>query len=176
MRRRVKIAVLLATAATALSAFAAASPVAAAAGCANQSNASAPAAAQERAMLCLVNRARTSRGLSPLASPRVLNQAADRKSGDMISCDEFSHEACGREFTYWIEQFGYDACRAGENIAWGSGSRGTPLSIFRAWMHSSGHRRNILGAFEDIGIGLRTGSIEGFSGARVWTQQFGTRC
>jgi len=176
MRRRLKIATLLATIATVLAACAATSPVAAAAPCPHQSNLAAPAAAQERAMLCLVNRARTSRGLSPLASPSLLNQAADRKSGDMLRCDEFSHEACGREFTYWIERFGYEACGAGENIAWGSGSRGTALSIFRAWMHSSGHRRNILGPYADIGIGLRVGSIEGFSGARVWTQQFGTRC
>ena len=42
----------------------------------------------------------------------------------------------------------------GENIAYGEGSRGTPKQIVDAWMHSSGHRANILsGTFRDIGVG-----------------------
>ena len=126
-------------------------------------------------MLCLVNGARKQRGLGPLAAPRSLAQAAARKSGDILRCDEFSHEACGREFTYWIERQGYEGCQLGENIAYGSGSFATPRSIFRMWMNSSGHRRNILGPYDDIGIGLQVGGLEGSSGAHVWTQQFGSR-
>jgi uncharacterized protein YkwD len=145
------------------------------AGCAGQNDASAPAAVQERAMLCLVNRARRGLALPPLASVTSLNRAADRKSGDILRCDEFSHEACGRDFTYWMSRFGYSFCAGGENIAWGSGSLGTPRSIFRSWMRSTGHRRNILGAYEDIGIGLRVGNLEGYGGAHVWTQVFGSR-
>lgn len=153
----------------------AATPTASRVGCPGQGNGSAAAAAQERAMLCLVNRARGARGLAPLAAQGALTRAADRKSGDILRCNEFSHEACGREFTYWMSYFGYQGCSEGENIAWGSGRLGTPISIFRAWMHSQGHRENILGDYEDIGIGLRTGSLEGFSGAHVWTQEFGSR-
>lgn len=126
-------------------------------------------------MLCLVNRARSGRGLAPLVAAKALSEAADRKSKDILRCDEFSHEACGREFTYWMTHFGYEGCSEGENIAWGSGSLGTPRSIFQAWMHSQGHRENILGPYEDIGIGLRTGKLEGYGGARVWTQEFGSR-
>lgn len=126
-------------------------------------------------MLCLVNRARRSRGLEPLVALTSLTRAADHKSGDILRCDEFSHEACGREFTYWMTHFGYHGCSEGENIAWGSGSLGTPRSIFRAWMHSQGHRENILGAYEDTGIGLRTGPLEGYAGAHVWTEEFGSR-
>ena len=48
---------------------------------------------------------------------------------------------------------------AGENIAWGSGSLGTPASIVDGWMHSAGHRANILnGAFTQIGIGVAGGA------------------
>ena len=126
-------------------------------------------------MLCLVNRARSSRGLEPLVALSSLNRAADRKTGDILSCDEFSHEACGREFTYWMTHFGYRGCSEGENIAWGGGSLGTPRSVFRAWMHSQGHRENILGSYEDTGIGLRTGTLEGYGGAHVWTQELGSR-
>jgi uncharacterized protein YkwD len=146
------------------------------AGCAGQGDAGAPAAVQELAMLCLVNAARQQRGLDPLAAPASLARAAARKSADILRCDEFSHEACGREFTYWIERAGYRGCREGENIAYGGGRYATASSIFRRWMRSSGHRRNILGPYVDIGIGLRVGELDGYGGAHVWTQEFGTPC
>lgn len=127
-------------------------------------------------MRCLVNRARTQRGFDSLAAPASLARAAAHKSADILRCSEFSHEACGREFTYWIERSGYRGCREGENIAYGSGSYSTPRAIFTLWMHSSGHRENILGPYEDIGIGLQVGALEGNRGAHVWTQEFGAGC
>lgn len=162
--------------AVAIAAFAGAGAASARAGCPGQGDAGAPATAQERTMLCLVNRARQQRGLEPLAAPQSLARAAAHKSADILRCDEFSHEACGREFTYWIERSGYRGCREGENIAYGSGDYAPPRSIFRLWMRSTGHRENILGAYEDIGIGLQVGELEGNRGAHVWTQEFGARC
>jgi uncharacterized protein YkwD len=174
MRRRVTIVVLLAMAAAAAS-FLAVAPAASAASCAGQGNAGAPAAVQEKAMLCLVNHARVNRGLEPLAAPAVLARSAGRKSADILRCDEFSHQACGREVGYWPEQLGYGGC-VGENIAYAIGRTATPRAIFRLWMNSPGHRENILlPSYDDIGIGLKVGEIEGFSGAHVWTQQFGIR-
>jgi uncharacterized protein YkwD len=174
MKRRGTAAIL--ALAAALAAFLAVPGAVAAAGCPGQDDAAAAASAQEQTMLCLVNRARKQRGLGPLAASAALGRSSGRKSGDILSCDEFSHEACGREFTYWIERTGYGGCGWAENIAWGSGRFGTPRSIFSAWMRSSGHRRNILGRFDEIGIGLRVGRLEGNDGAHVWTQQFGSRC
>jgi uncharacterized protein YkwD len=178
MKCRGTFAVLLAVLAVGMTVGAGASSGAATAraGCPGQADAAASAAAQERTMLCLVNRAREQRGLDPLAAPPSLTRAAARKSADILRCDEFSHEACGREFTYWIDRVGYRGCREGENIAYGSGSYATPRSIFQMWMRSSGHRRNILGPYEDVGIGLQVGSLGGKRGAHVWTQQFGARC
>jgi uncharacterized protein YkwD len=170
MKRRGAIAVLLILAAlTSL-------PGAANAACPGQGNASASSTAQEQTMLCLVNQARKQRGLTPFAAPSSLATASARKSADILRCDQFSHEACGREFTYWIERVGYGGCGWAENIAYGTGSYATPRSIFRGWMNSSGHRRNILGSYDDIGIGLQIGNLEGSGGAHVWTQQFGSRC
>jgi uncharacterized protein YkwD len=143
--------------------------------CHGQNDGRASADAQERVMLCLVNHARSARGLPLLTASQTLTKAADHKSRDIFRCDEFSHEACGREFTYWMTHFGYRGCSEGENIAWGSGGLGTPGSIFRAWMHSQGHRENILGAYADTGIGLQSGKLEGYGGAHVWTQEFGSR-
>ncbi len=144
--------------------------------CSSQAGLNAPSAVQERAMLCLTNRARRSRGLRELTAERSLSAAARHKSADILRCDEFSHEACGREFTYWIERSGYRSCASAENIAWGNGTLGGVRAIFRAWMRSPGHRENILGPYEEIGIGLRVGSLEGHPGAHVWTQDFGARC
>lgn len=74
-----------------------------------------------------------------------------------------------------MSHFGYEGCTEGENIAWGSGRFPRPISIFRLWMHSQGHRENILGPYEDTGIGLRIGTLEGTIGAHVWTEEFGAR-
>ncbi len=180
MKGRAILAIFLAAAATALLAATAAGAapqrlVAPASACPGQTDLSAPTAGQVRAMRCLVNFARRGRGLPALAASGLLNRAADHKSADILRCGEFSHEACGHPFTYWMERLGYPACGAGENIAWGSGRLAGVRSIFRSWMRSQGHRENILGPFEEIGIGLRSGSLEGFSGARVWTQNFGSR-
>lgn len=127
-------------------------------------------------MRCLVDIARRNRGLGVLGAAALLARAAGHKSADILRCNSFSHQACGRPFTYWIDRFGYPACGAGENIAWGTGSRGSARSIFDSWMRSRGHRENILGAFEEIGVGLQVGRLDGFSGVRVWTQSFGSRC
>jgi uncharacterized protein YkwD len=126
-------------------------------------------------MLCLVNRARRAHGLEPLQALLPLDRAAEHKSGDMLRCDEFSHEACGRPFAYWMDRFGYRGCAEGENIAWGSGSYATPRAIFGLWMRSQGHRENILGPYLDTGLGLKLGTLEGFHGAHVWTEEFGSR-
>jgi uncharacterized protein YkwD len=148
-------------------------------GCSGADDASAPIAIQEQAMLCLTNQARHSQGLAELSEVSDLDRSAGFKSGDIIRCDSFSHEACGREFTFWMQKVGYipaPCWRAGENIAWGTGSYGTVGSIFSAWMHSAGHRENILGSYSQIGIGLRVGGLDGHGSAHVWTQQFGLRC
>jgi len=175
MKRRGIAALLLPVALVALLA-ATAFPAAAGAACSGQDNAGASTSAQERTMRCLVNQERKRRGLKPLGAPRTLAGAAARKSADILRCDQFSHEACGREFTHWIERSGYGGCGWAENIAYGTGSFATPRSIFRSWMNSSGHRRNILGDYDDIGIGLQVGNLGGEGGAHVWTQQFGSRC
>ncbi len=147
--------------------------------CPGAEDLNAPIDVQEQAMLCLTNEVRRDHGLGQLDDFAELNRSAGHKSGDIIRCDSFSHEACGRDFTFWMQRVGYipaPCWRAGENIAWGTGDYGTVRSIFSAWMHSSGHRENILGAYGQIGIALRVGGLEGYGGAHVWTQQFGLRC
>ncbi|HVQ58154.1 MAG TPA: CAP domain-containing protein [Solirubrobacterales bacterium] len=147
--------------------------------CPGQTGLDAPAAAQEQAMRCMTDFARAGSGLAPFGDSALLDSSAIAKAGDVLRCDDFSHFACGREFTYWIEQSGYygEGCwRAGENLAWGGGEYGTVRSIFEAWMASPAHRQNILGEYTEMGIDLELGDLEGHRGAHVWAVHFGSHC
>lgn len=150
--------------------------VAPASTCPGQTASGLSADEQAGVMLCMTNYARAAHGLAPLALNRQLGRAAEQKSADIVSCDEFSHEACGRPFQFWIQRYGYlKGCwRAAENIAWGTGSYATVGSIFTAWLESPEHHANILGPYREIGIGVRDGEVEGEEDAAVWTQDFGS--
>lgn len=131
---------------------------------------------QVSVMFCMTNYARSVNGMAPLSQSSPLVHAAEQKSSDIIGCDEFSHEACGRPFTFWDKKYGYlKGCwKAGENIAWGTGNLSTVGSIFTAWLQSPDHHENILGPYKEIGIGLEVGNLEGNEEAAVWTQDFGS--
>ncbi len=144
--------------------------------CPNQTNPGLSAEEQASVMFCMTNYARGVNGLAPLKSSRLLGRAAAQKSIDILGCDEFSHYACGRDFDFWDQKFGYlrGCWKVGENIAWGTGSYSTVRAIFTAWLESTEHHENILGPYKEIGIGLRVGRLESYEGAAVWTQDFGS--
>ncbi|HVV90905.1 MAG TPA: hypothetical protein VHB53_10465 [Solirubrobacterales bacterium] len=147
--------------------------------CPDQNDPEDSPAVQEQAMRCMTNFAREHDGLAGLGDAAGLDHSAVHRNRDMIRCDSFSHYACGRRFTYWIQRSGYLAARCwrvGENIAWGTGSDGTVRAIFVAWLHSPEHRANLLGHFSQIGIALTVGTLEGNPDAHVWTQDFGSHC
>ncbi len=147
--------------------------------CSHQTDLGDSSAVQVQAMRCMTNFARQHAGLGQFGNAAGLDRSATRKNSDILRCDSFSHYACGRQFTFWMQRSGYLAARcwrAGENIAWGTGSQGTVRSIFVAWLHSPEHRANILGRFSQIGIALSVGNLEGNSDAHVWTQDFGSHC
>jgi uncharacterized protein YkwD len=144
--------------------------------CPGQENLQAPVEVQVRTMRCMTNFARQRVDLSSLAPSSSLDRSAGDKARDILRCDSFSHVACGREFTFWMRRTGYlsDRCwNVGENLAWGTAAMGTARAIFQAWMRSPSHRTNILGAFREMGLSLRTGTLEGRTGTRVWTAHFG---
>jgi uncharacterized protein YkwD len=135
------------------------------------------------ATLCLVDRERTSRGLSALAPDGPLTQAAQAHSEDMAAGDYFEHDgrdgdtplsrmrASGYIFSSHI---GYSV---GENIAWATLWMASPQAIVAGWMASPGHRANILDAtFRDSGVGISPHPLaslaHGQAGA-IYTQDFG---
>lgn len=109
--------------------------------------------------------------------PRLVD-AARAHSADMVAKNYFSHvSADGTNWDARIVSFGYTGATAlSENIAWGSGPYGEPATVMNNWMNSSGHRATILnGGLREIGIGIASGYFQGYSGARVYTADFGTR-
>jgi uncharacterized protein YkwD len=132
----------------------------------------------ERATLCLLNAERRARGLGELRPERALRRAALRHSEDMVERDFFEHvNPDGVDQHERIVRAGYrlrpGGFSTGENLA--TGDPGTPAAMVDGWMHSSGHRRNILRPqFDEIGIGIVPRHQEGGLGA-TYTTTFGGR-
>jgi uncharacterized protein YkwD len=137
------------------------------------------AATAQLAMQCLTNYARAQQGLSPLQLSPVLNAAGQAKLKSDVSCAEFSHTPCGQPFDTVFASYvqGATSYQIGENIAWGTGTYGTPRQTMNGWLHSAGHRENILTAvYAELGIGyLPAQTFQGYDGATLWSQEFGLR-
>jgi uncharacterized protein YkwD len=133
--------------------------------------------AAERRMLDLHDQKRASQRLSKLCVHPALQRAARTHSQEMIDKDYFSHDSHnGESFSERVTRSGYKWWRVDENIAWGSGSLGSPDETLESWMNSSSHKANILnGRFKEIGIGAASGTYKGYPNATVWTADFGTR-
>jgi len=148
--------------------------------CTGEEDPNAPIMIQEAAMECLVNYARQQAGLPRLNDSRKLDASASNKAGDVLRCNQFSHEACGRDFLYWVRRTGYLNSRcwwAGENLAWGTGSLGSARSVMKAWLRSPSHRANLLSSdYNQFGISLRAGGLSGSPDAHVWVNHFGRHC
>jgi uncharacterized protein YkwD len=166
--------------AAALAAAALAAPgSAAAAGCAN-ANANPndlSVADAQHSTLCLLNNERRQRGIKPLKDNARLTRASQRYAVVMSRRNLFEHgDFVGRikAARYLHGARGYTL---GENIAWGSWDYATPANIVDGWMHSPGHRANILnGRFHEIGLGVARGApVGGQDRAGTYVTDFGTR-
>ncbi|WP_216858007.1 CAP domain-containing protein [Actinomadura verrucosospora] len=118
-------------------------------------------------VVALVNAERAKHGCRALTVNSRLARAAQAFSSDMRARNFFDHtDPDGKDPGDRITAAGYRWSSYGENIAKG---QATPASVMDAWMHSSGHRANILNCgFKEIGVGVV------LSGGPYWTQDFGT--
>jgi uncharacterized protein YkwD len=164
--------------AAAVAALAAPTP-ALAAGCAN-ANANpndVSLKAAKTATLCLLNQERRAHGLRLLRDNRHLDRASQRHANDMSNRKYFAHGDFVGRIKAARYLLGARSWTVGENIAWGSWDYATPASIVDSWMHSPGHRANILsGRFREIGLGIARGApIKGQSRAGTYVTDFGAR-
>jgi uncharacterized protein YkwD len=136
----------------------------------------------KRTTLCLLNHQRKLHGRRALDSNRKLARAARKHARDMVENKYFSHTSLGgATFVDRIMREDYvnpgEGWTLGENLAWGSYQLATPKAIVNSWMHSPGHRANILNPdFHEIGIGVVRGAPEpGVENAATYGTDFGTR-
>ncbi|MEH6852908.1 CAP domain-containing protein, partial [Bacillus pseudomycoides] len=118
----------------------------------------------EKRVAELVNVERAKAGLSPLQIDTELSKVARIKSEDMLKNNYFDHNSPVYNSPFdMMTRFGISYSAAGENIA---KRQQTPEEVMDAWMHSSGHRANILnGDFTYIGVGY-------VEQEHIWTQHF----
>lgn len=120
----------------------------------------------ERAMLDLVNEARSKAGTTPLAFDAELLKVARLKADDMAQNNYFAHQSpkYGSPFDM-MRTYGITFKTAGENIA----GNQTIQGAFNAWMNSEGHKKNILNPkFNLSGIGI----VSSKSFGKIFVQQF----
>ncbi|WP_030603156.1 sigma-70 family RNA polymerase sigma factor [Streptomyces achromogenes] len=120
-------------------------------------------------VVALVNKERAAAGCGPVAEDPQLDRAAQGHSDDMAARGFFDHtNPDGAGPGERVTAAGYRWSTYGENIARG---QQTPQAVMDSWMHSPGHRANILNcSFKNIGVGVHKGS-----GGPWWTQNFGAK-
>lgn len=128
----------------------------------------------EAEVVRLLNVFRAENGKNSLTVDAALTRAAEEHSEDMALHDLFSHTGSdGAKLGTRISDEGYGWRAIGENIAAG---QTTPQAVIDAWKGSSGHRANMLGSWEDVGVGYEylandTGTVNYH---HYWTMDFGT--
>lgn len=120
----------------------------------------------------LTNQKRAEQGLVPLALNNKLNEAAQRKAGDMFAFDYWAHTSpSGRNPWAFFQEVGYKYLYAGENLA---RDFQDSASVVEAWMNSPTHRDNLLNPnYKEIGLVVVNGTLGGVETTLV-VQLFGT--
>lgn len=131
--------------------------------------ASARSSSSEASLLREMNRVRAAHGLGRLSIDTHLQRAARAHSREMVGSSVFAHGAFGSR----MARFNVTGRLAGENLAWGTGARGTAQGIVLAWLASPEHRANLLRpSFTRVGVGDLVASFQGYAGAHVVTADF----
>jgi uncharacterized protein YkwD len=126
-------------------------------------------AAYETQVAALTNQQRRAHGCPALRIDDRLIASARVHSTDMVQQGYFDHTGSdGSSFVAREIKAGYPKQGpSAENIAWGYR---TPQDVVTAWMHSPGHRANILNC-GSIAVGVGLAYTRG--GSAYWTQDFG---
>jgi uncharacterized protein YkwD len=129
-------------------------------------------ATSEQRVIVLLNEIRRQHGLGDFKASAPLRTAARFHSADMLQKGYFEHDSPTEAWDARVSRY-LEGATIGENIAWGSGSFGSPEGIVSQWMHSPPHRRIILTAgLHRIGLGIAAGTFDGTPGAVLATADF----
>jgi uncharacterized protein YkwD len=143
-----------------------------------------PAAAprdQVWTMICLVNYARTRRGLPAVSTVQALLASAALKAREIDGCERFAHDPCGtgsgRVFELVAYGAGSSGYATGENIALVSANAASPRRVLNGWLNSDAHRENLFRAdWTEQGVALLAHATVGdVADVNLWVSQFGYR-
>ena len=114
----------------------------------------------------LVNEERAKEGLPALKnSYGALTRAAQKRAKELpLRFDSTHARPDGSEWHTVLRDYNVRYTFAGENIAYGHKSA---AQVVQAWMDSPGHKKNILGDFTHIGVGIHEDN-----GRLYWSQEF----
>jgi uncharacterized protein YkwD len=122
------------------------------------------------AIVQLTNAERSNAGLPALRASSRLNEAAQLHADQMARLGRLAHELSGAQYPRPEDRLaaaGYQWSAYAENIAMG---QSTAAAAMDSWMHSSGHRANILStSTTEIGVGYARDS----AGRPYYVQVFG---
>lgn len=120
----------------------------------------------EDALVALTNAERKRASLAHLIPNPALMRMAREQSKSMARLQQLSHSIEGRSFSVRLTESGYQSMAAGENVAEGQVNAAEAV---QDWMHSPGHRTNIMnGQYSHIGVAVSVSK----SGRRFYTQVF----
>ncbi len=122
----------------------------------------------ETQIVAFIDKERTDRGLVPVRMDNLLTNAARQHTQLMVEKHELSHQLTAEPvLRERIADTGLPFSTAGENVAYDA----NPQSVHVAFMHSPGHRDNILNPkFTAVGIGVM------HKGNLIWvTEDFAQR-
>ena len=142
--------------------------------CPGGEDAAAPARAQVKTMLCLVNYARRKQRLGQLVRSDVLSSASTTKARDIARCRVFEHDPCGKPAEQAARAAGYEGAW-GENLFVATGPFVVPRVAVDRWLNSRSHRRNLFRpGWRTIGIARRArADIGRIRDGVIWVNQFG---
>ncbi len=105
--------------------------------------------------IAILNAERAVLGKTSIAINSCLETAAYLHSQDMVEQDYFSHTSLdGRTFDQRIVAAGYtDYVSLAENIAYSSGEPNA-TQVYDMWKNSQGHYANMMGDFNEAGLGV----------------------
>jgi len=131
----------------------------------------------EHSMICVLNFARTRDGLTALPVSRELNRSSRLKALDIIRCQDFSHEACGKDAHAVADAVGYPQVTWGENIYAGAGPFMPARVAADAWLNSPHHRQNLFRPqWTEQGIAVVVAKrFKGQRNVAIWVSEFGDR-
>ena len=133
-----------------------------------------PVAQQEATVVCLINFARTRRGLRVLSVASVLSGGSTRKAAAIRRCGVFAHNPCGGDWKSAVRSNGYVGA-FGENLYLARGPWAAPRVAVDAWLHSVRHRATLFAPkWREQGLALITlDSFGGKADVSLWVSVLG---